>query len=78
MIFNLYSTNSTEPKKKNKVQSSRGTEQRVGENTTAGFTEVSVSVSAAACGSCLVRTELSTMSIQAQARLTSVPSLTIS
>ena len=45
-------------------------------NSAAGFTEVSVS--AAACGRFLVLTELSTMSIQAQARLTCSPSFMIS
>jgi len=45
-----------------------------GKNMRVGLTEVSVSPSAIA----LVLTELSTMSIQAQARLMSVPSFRIS
>jgi len=48
------------------------------QNLTEGFTEVSVSVSDVACGRLFILMELSTTSIQAQARLTSVPSFTIS
>jgi len=52
--------------------------RKCSENSKAGFTEGSVSVSAAGCGMFLVLTELSTISIQAQARLLSVPSFMMS